>query len=143
MKKKVFIDTNILLSGIFFSGNESKLLSLLEIDLITSDLVLEEAREVVRRKFQVFGVESFKVALEELENALMDFTEIIQKKDYIHKFKTARELIDKEKDSRILAAVLAVKPDYFVTGDTDFYTLKIKKILAVCKTREILAALKL
>ncbi len=37
MKYKVFVDTNILLSGIFFEGNESSILDLIELDLITSE----------------------------------------------------------------------------------------------------------
>lgn len=41
MRYRVFIDTNILLSGIFFEGNESKVLDLLEVDLITSEDVLD------------------------------------------------------------------------------------------------------
>ncbi len=41
MRYKVFIDTNILLSGIFFEGNESKILDLVEIDLVTSEDVID------------------------------------------------------------------------------------------------------
>lgn len=35
MRYKVFIDTNILLSGIFFDGNESRILDMVELDLLT------------------------------------------------------------------------------------------------------------
>jgi len=35
MKYKVFVDTNVLLSGIFFEGNESSVLDLVELDIIT------------------------------------------------------------------------------------------------------------
>ncbi len=42
MKYKVFVDINILLSGIFFEGNESSILDLIELELITSeDAVVE------------------------------------------------------------------------------------------------------
>lgn len=40
MRYRVFLDTNILLSGIFFEGNESKILDLVELDLITSEDVI-------------------------------------------------------------------------------------------------------
>lgn len=53
MRFKVFIDTNILLSGVFFEGNESKILDLVEIDLVTSEDVVEELRKVVKKKTQV------------------------------------------------------------------------------------------
>lgn len=50
MRYRVFLDTNILLSGIFFEGNESKILDLLELDLITSEDVVNELHKVVRKK---------------------------------------------------------------------------------------------
>jgi len=43
MRYKVFVDTNILLSGIFFDGNESRILDLVELDFVTSeDVVLDK-----------------------------------------------------------------------------------------------------
>jgi len=49
MKKRyrVFVDTNILISGIFFSGNEEKLIELSEqgkLILVVSDFILEEIK---------------------------------------------------------------------------------------------------
>ena len=37
MKLRGFVDTNILLSGIFFEGNEAKILDLVEIELLTCE----------------------------------------------------------------------------------------------------------
>jgi hypothetical protein len=47
MKLKVFVDTNILLSGIFFEGNEAKILDLVEIELLTGEDVVDELRKSV------------------------------------------------------------------------------------------------
>ena len=141
MKKKLFVDTNIILSGIFFPGNESKLLSLMDIELYTSDLAIDEAKEVIRRKFEAFGMESSKIALEEFEHAIMDFKGIIQEKDYFRHLKTAKENIKAEKDSKILAAALTIKPDYFITGDSDFFQARIKRLINVCKTKDALREL--
>src|SRR3989338_892615 len=141
LRKRVFIDTNIILSGVFFSGNDSKVLSLMDIDLFTSDLAIEEAKEVIRRKYGAFGNESCKIALEELENAVMDFAGIIQKKYYSDKIHAAKKLIDKEKDSKILAAALTINPDYFITGDSDFFKPEVKKLINVCKTKDVLREL--
>lgn len=44
MRYKVFLNTNVLLSGIFFEGNEAKLLNVMEIDLITSEDVVRELK---------------------------------------------------------------------------------------------------
>lgn len=41
MKYRVFVDTNILLSGIFFEENQSRILDLVELNLVTSKSVCE------------------------------------------------------------------------------------------------------
>jgi len=53
MRYKVFLDTNILISGIFFEGNESKVLDMMEVDLITCEDVVEELRKVVKKKLNI------------------------------------------------------------------------------------------
>ena len=52
MRYKIFVDTNILLSGIFFEGNESRILDLVELDLVTSEDVVDELRKVVKKKLK-------------------------------------------------------------------------------------------
>ena len=42
LRKKIFVDTNVVISGTFFEGNESKLLSLEDVVLHTSDVVVKE-----------------------------------------------------------------------------------------------------
>lgn len=37
MRCRIFLDTNILISGIFFEGNETRILDMTELDLITSE----------------------------------------------------------------------------------------------------------
>jgi len=127
VKRKVFVDTNVLISGIFFKGNESKLLSMSNIDLITSDVVVEELKEVVRRKLKSFKTENLKIALEEIDLALKDFTKIVKEEEYRRELKRTLKLISNKKDAKILAAALIVKADYLVTGDEDFFIPEVKK----------------
>ena len=47
-------------------------------------------------------------------------------------------MIRKEKDLKILAAVMTIKPDYFVTGDKDFHNFKIKQLVPVRYAKEVL-----
>jgi predicted nucleic acid-binding protein len=72
MKYKVFVDTNILLSGIFFEGNESSILDLIELDLITSEDAVVELRKVVKKKLKYLKERTFEIALAETEKALAD-----------------------------------------------------------------------
>ncbi len=53
MRYNVFVDTNILLSGIFFEGNESRILDLVEIDLITSADNVAELRKISLQKSHI------------------------------------------------------------------------------------------
>ncbi|MCK4353446.1 PIN domain-containing protein [candidate division WOR-3 bacterium] len=80
VRKKLFLDTNIIISGLFFKGNESKLL-LLSVELYTSDTIVFELKEVVTQKFKSLKIESKRIAFKETERALMDF-KIVKEKEY-------------------------------------------------------------
>ena len=141
MKYKVFVDTNILLSGIFFEGNESSILDMVELNLITSEDVVNELRKVVRKKLKYLEERTFEIGLAEIEKALSDIV-IIPRTKYSHKLKEAEFLIKHKKDIPILAAVLYAKPDYFLTGDAHFFTDHIKSIVNVMIARDFLAKIK-
>lgn len=141
MRFKVFLDTNILLSGIFFDGNEANILDLVEIKFVTSEDVVEELRKVVKKKLKYLKERTFEIALSETERALSDIT-VISRSKYNHKIKEAESLITHKKDVSILAAVLYVKPDYFLTGDAHFFTDKIKNIVNVFAAKDFLVEIK-
>lgn len=123
MRYKVFLDTNILLSGIFFKGNESRILDLVELDIVTSEDVVDELRRVVKKKLKYLQERTFEIAVSETEKALTDIS-IIPRSQYNHKLKEAGSLITHKKDITILAAVLYTKPDFFLTGDAHFLPTK-------------------
>lgn len=141
MRYKVFIDTNILLSGVFFDGNESMILDLVELDLVTSEDVVDELKKVIGKKLKYLKERTFEIALAETEKALSDIT-IIPRTKYSHKMKDAEILIEHKKDIPILAAVLYFKPDCFLTGDSHFFTDEIKSIVNVMTARDFLERIK-
>lgn len=141
MRYRVFLDTNILLSGIFFEGNESRVLDLVELDLITSEDVVNELHEVVRKKLKYLKERTLEIALAETEKALSDIV-IIPRSKYSHKIKEAEKLIRHKKDVPILAAVLYAKPDYFLTGDGHFDEDRIKDKISVMNAKEFLAVIR-
>jgi predicted nucleic acid-binding protein len=138
---KVFLDTNVLLSGIFFEGNESVILDSIGLELITSEDAVIELQRVLKKKLKYLRERTFEIAVTETEKALTDIT-VIPRKKYSHKIKEAGFLIKHKKDIPILAAVLYVKPDYFVTGDAHFFTDDIKSIVNVITARDLLAKIK-
>ena len=141
MRYKVFLDTNVLLSGIFFEGNESKILDLVEIDLITSEDNIEELQKVVTKKLRYLKKRSLEIALAETTRALGDI-EVISRAKYGQKTKETSLLISHKNDIPILAAVLTVKPDFFLTGDAHFFTEKVRKAVPVMSTKDFLEKIK-
>ena len=135
MRFKVFVDTNILLSGIFFEGNEARVLDLVEIDLVTSEDNVAELRTVVAKKLRYLKGRTLEIALAETERSLSDIP-VIKRSKYGNRIKEASSLISHKKDIPILAAVLAVKPDYFLTGDTHFLTEKVKRVVSVMSAKD-------
>lgn len=140
MKPRVFLDTNILISGIFFEGNESKILDLVEVELITCEDVVEELYGVVGRKLKYLRGISLEVALAELGKALLDLR-VVPRSKYRRMHKIAGKLMMHRKDIPILAAVLYEKPDYFLTGDSHFFSEKIKETAVVMTAKEFLKKL--
>ncbi len=137
MRYGIFLDTNILISGIFFEGNESKILDMVELDLITSEDAVDELKKITKKKLKYLGRRTLEIALSEIDRALYDI-EILSSKKYMEKFAKAKELITHEKDIPILAAALHAKVDYLLTGDSHFFTDKVKAVIKVRTTREFL-----
>jgi putative PIN family toxin of toxin-antitoxin system len=141
MRYKVFLDTNILLSGIFFEGNESRILAQVELDLITSEDVVDELASVVKKKLKYLKGRTFEIAITEMEKALTDIS-IIPRSRYKNKLRDAETLMTYKKDIPILAAVIFAKPDYFLTGDAHFFTDLIINSVNVLTAKEFLTKLK-
>lgn len=96
MRYKIFPDTNILISGIFFEGSESKILNMPELDLITSEDVVDELKKVTKKKLKYLGERTLEIALSEIDRALRDI-EILARKKYAVELAKAKELIAHER----------------------------------------------
>lgn len=130
--ENVMVDTNVLFSGLFFKGKPHRVLEIIRKKhlLILSQDIVEEMHELINTEFpnKRFVFDSFV---------------FLTKHKFIHKikqkyFKEAKDLIRDEKDIPILAAVLMTKPDWFVTGDPDFHTSRIKERINVVTPHEFL-----
>lgn len=118
------MDTNILISGIFFEGNESKILDMPELDLITSEDVVDELKKITKKKLKYLGGRALGISLLEIDRALCDI-EILPRKGYVKEFTKAKELI-------------AHKKDIPITGDSHFFTDKVRTVIKAITTREFL-----
>ena len=141
MRLKVFLDTNVLLSGIFFDGNESRVFDFVEIDLFTCQDAVDELDAVVRKKLKYLKGRTLEIALAEVARAMSDIT-VIPRAKYSSKLKEAEGLIRHKKDARILAAVLHAKPDFFLTGDAHFFIEGIMERFRVMTAKDFLGKVK-
>ena len=136
----VLVDTNILVSGlVFIGGNEHQLLKLAEdktITLVLPEFVLEEAREVLDRRFP--GHQMFlDIFLQRAEHSVLPSSRIEQDIPlHQHEVRDA-------KDAAVLTSTILAKPNFAVTGDK---TLRedmrrsrgIAGITTICSSSEIL-----
>ena len=127
-KRKVVIDTNILISGIFWGGIPSKVLEkweLNEFEVFISLDILEEYLEVIER------ISKAKSLKDEWKSYIVKNSKIIEVSD---KPKVSRDI----NDDKFIWCALAAKADFIVTGDMDLLILEQFKTITILKPREFL-----
>ena len=135
---KVLLDTNILLSGLFFKGNERALLmALLEgkIKGIIPEDVYEEWERIIGKRFG--NTEDLDRVIE-LAYAIFFKCKIIPREMYDDEIDNAKMIITNVKDVPVLACALKMNPDYLVTGDEDFHKIRKRLRFKIVRTKEFL-----
>jgi len=134
---RFFLDSNVLVSGIVFSGTERSILLASfrgEHQLVISEDVREEALDVLRRKFPRFRKDA--------EEAMsMLHLEAVPRKAYSGQSREFPGLRDRS-DAHVLAAAIAARCDVVVTGDRDLLVLvevEGVKILRPTQARRLVA----
>ena len=109
-KIKVVLDTNVLISGLHFEGNENRILVLFYRDIIEvclSPFILKELEIILEKKF-CWEKKQVRILLDKIN----DIAIIVHPKHKTSEIKT------KEADNRILECAVEANADYIVTGDT-------------------------
>lgn len=130
---RVLIDTNILLSGLIWDGNESRLLEMSiggEICLLIPEFVIGEARRVLELKFkehvhlldEVLGLLNYALLQHPSEESI----------------ESVRTILRDPNDTEILASIIEYKPDYALTGDKDLLTNDVQSIFPTCRCADFL-----
>jgi len=113
---RVTADTNVIISGLNFSGNPRRILNLAEagvIHLAVSDAILDEVASVLRR--EKFGWPEAEI--EWALNQISRFTEHVEPKQRID------VITEDPTDNRILECAAASGCEYLVTGDNHLLKL--------------------
>lgn len=135
---RVFLDTNTLVSGMVFAGNERKLLDAIidgKLEWVLSTDVKDEADAVLKRKFPKYSV------LFPLFLRLVKYEKVPEDK-YEDYTEDCSKLVN-EKDAPILAAAVESDADYLITGDKKLLDLKQVKGTEITRTGKLLKKLKI
>lgn len=128
---KVLMDTNNIISGLFFKGLpkdtlifclKSKLSMVpIKVKLIIPEYVKDEVKRIIKRKFQ----KEFTHEIELTLDIILNSSEPLTDEEIKGKISEAKDIIgDRDpKDVPVIAAVLESKPDYLITGDSDMLDL--------------------
>ena len=128
----------VMLSGLFFTGNERKLLKLAlngRITLVLAETVIEETLEKIE---EIFAGSASVEESRKLLKAMISNSIIIRIEEAKRFFASAKESIRDESDAPLLAACIHTKPYALVTGDKDFFNLKTKVDFKIMTARQFL-----
>lgn len=127
---RVFVDSNILFSAIAFPGSSAwqAIRKIFEHGtLLICTYSIEEIKTVLERKLpnKVIAFEEFLLSVPfELVYTPFNFDNLPHIRD--------------EKDKPILASIILSQPDFFITGDKDFFTDEIREVVNVITIEEFL-----
>ena len=138
---RVALDTNIVISGLFFKGNERELLIAGltgKFILVMSRDIIEETWAIVERKFHDSEHRSEALLfLGDIEIA----SEFHDETYSVSQIEQAKHFIRDSKDAVHVAFILAAEPDIFVSGDGDFLEHALIGNTSIMNTRKVLKAL--
>lgn len=118
---KVVLDTNVLISSLFWNGPPHKLLVLIEegdLTLCTTPLLLEELRDVLNRPFFSPFITRHKTSCEELIAGIFEIAELYPDK------RIEPVVKDDPDDDKVLSCALVSGAKYIITGDLHLLNLK-------------------
>jgi putative PIN family toxin of toxin-antitoxin system len=128
---KVILDTNVLISSLFWRGPSRHIVDLTiagKIKAVTSPEILEEVEAVLYEDFPQVPY----LRIEETIRDVLSYSQLI-----IPSAITVKHLRDL-KDTKIIACAMSAKADYIVTGDKDLLVLKKYKYIQIVPPKAFL-----
>ena len=135
---RVAIDTNTIVSGLLFAGNERRLLVLgatCQVGIIVGEDVVEEVMEVLGDRFSDHP--AIGEAVDWLDRLLRLF-ELVPRTAYRKLVLRMAGILRDPDDAPILACAVAAGADLLVSGDRDLLVLGEVEGVRIGRTREVL-----
>ncbi len=132
---KVTLDTNVLISATFWSGDSYKIMKLIydkKIKLVLSDEILKEYFDVIKRDEIVEKVENKGLIIAEIIDSIIQVCEMVKPIEKVDILK------DDPDDNKILECAIAGNSDYIVSQDKDLLELKEFRGIKIVNPKEIL-----
>jgi putative PIN family toxin of toxin-antitoxin system len=131
----IVADTNVIVSALFWGGNESKIVHLVEegkIKLLTSVALLDELKKVLM--YERFGLNEKEI--DDNVKYILTISKIISPK------RRLRVIHEDPADNRVLECALAGTAAYIVSGDKHLLQLKKFGRAKIVRAKELLGILK-
>ena len=131
---RVVIDTNVLISAIFWSGKPKQLLNQVrrgKIIFLTSNVLLEELKEVLTRDDKPFKLSEGEAqrVVEEIRN--------LAETVFPHSLVT---ICRDAADNRVLECAVDGRADWIVTGDSDLLDLQVFQGIKIAVVADFISA---
>ena len=115
---RIVIDTNVLISAIFWTGKPKQLLNHVRrerITFVTSNQLLDELREILIRQDKPFHLPDNEA--DQVVEALRGSAEVVESHSRI-------TICRDEMDNRVIACAIDGKAEYIITGDLHLLGLR-------------------
>lgn len=132
---RVVADTNVLISGLFWEGNEYQLLKMFkrgELTNVISPQIVDELEGVLSRK-------KFKLTKKQIESII---EQVFSFSRFVHPVTEARVVEKDMSDNIILECALDSKADYIISGDKHLLDLKEYEGIGILNAKVFLNKLK-
>ncbi|MBL7169972.1 MAG: putative toxin-antitoxin system toxin component, PIN family [Candidatus Aenigmarchaeota archaeon] len=136
---KLVLDTNTIISGFLWKGNEFHLIKKIEeekIELFLTEEILEEIKDVISRK-------KFEELLKEAELTPEDIlTKVTSMAKIIEPIEKLNVVKDDPDDNKFLECAISCKANYIISGDKHLLKLKEYEKIPIIRTSKILKIIK-
>ena len=129
---RIVIDTNVLISAIFWTGKPKQLLNHVrrqKITFVTSNQLLDELREILIRQDKPFHLSGNEA--DQVVEAMRGFAEIVEPHSQI-------TVCHDQMDNRVIACAIDGKAEYIITGDLHLLGLRSYKSVKITGVSDFL-----